>query len=306
MEKLLKASRLNMVSYRAPCWDQGVHANDLPDSSVYASIEMLADDSAAYCIGNSVDEVTPVLQEIINDMNAWSKSNSLTVHPGKTELMVITRSGFIVPLPNVTMDGHTINFVSTSTCLGMEVDNRLKWSAHINTICKKFSKKLKQLKQMKSLSLEAIYFKGILPSVTYGISVWGNCSTRIFQDLQHTHVRAARIIHKIPETVPDHWVLDNINWKNIFYLYKRRVACITFQTCHELSPEPINKLIQKSTLKRSLRDTMKLFVNRPKTEIGRTSFMHRCALIWNSLMKNLKNKPSLQSFKKELARQSHI
>ena len=118
-------------------------------------------------------------------------------------------------------------------------------------------------------------------------------------------VRAARIIHKIPEPVPDHWVLDNINWKNIFYLYKRRVACITFQAYHELSPEPINKLIQKSTLKRSLRDNMKLFVNRPKTEIGRTSFIHRCALIWNSLPKNLKNKPSLQSFKKELARQSH-
>ena len=280
----------------------GIHANDLPDSSVYASIETSADDSTAYCIGNSVDGVTPVLQEVINYMNAWSKSNSLTIHPGKTELMVITRSGFIGPLPNVTMDGHTIDFVSKSTCLGMEVDNRLKWSAHIKTTCKKFSQKLKQLKRMNSLSpevLEAIYFKGILPSVAKGISVWGNCSTRIFQNLEHTRVRVARIIHKIPETVPDHWVLDNINWKNIFCLYKRRVACITYEAYHELSPEPINKLIQKST-------NMKLFVNRPKSEIGRTSFMHRCALIWNSLPKNLKNKPSLQSFEKELGRQSHV
>ena len=189
-------------------------------------------------------------------MNAWSRGNSLTIHPGKTELMVITRSGFIGPLPNVTMDGHTINFVSKSTCLGMEVDNRLKWTAHIKTTCKKFSQKLKQLKRMKSLSpqvLEAIYFKGILPSVTYSISVRGNCSPRIFQDLEDTHVRAARIIHKVPETVPDHCVLDNVNWKSIFYLYKRRVACITFQAYHEMSPEPINKLIQKSTLKRSLK-----------------------------------------------------
>ena len=87
----------------------GVHPNDLPDSSVYASIEMFADGSAAYYTGNSEDEVTPVLQEIINDMNAWFRGNSLTVHPEKTELMVITRSGFIDPLPNVIMDGHTIN-----------------------------------------------------------------------------------------------------------------------------------------------------------------------------------------------------
>ena len=49
---------------------------------------------------------------------------------------------------------------------------------------------------------------------------------------------------------------------------------------------------------------MKLFVNRPISEIGRTSVTHRCALVWNSLPKNLKNKPSLQSFKKDLARQA--
>ena len=55
-------------------------SSDLPDSSVYESIEMFAYDSTAYYIGNSVDEVTPVLQEIINDMNAWSKGNSLTIH----------------------------------------------------------------------------------------------------------------------------------------------------------------------------------------------------------------------------------
>ena len=111
---------------------------------------MFADDSIAYYIGNSVDELTLVLQEIINDMNAWSRGNSLTIHPGKTELIVITRSGFIGPLPNVIMDGHTINFVSKSTCLGMEVDNQLKWPAHIKTTYKKFSHKLKQLKCMSN------------------------------------------------------------------------------------------------------------------------------------------------------------
>ena len=52
---------------------------------------------------------------------------------------------------------------------------------------------------MKSLSpkvLESIYFKGVLPSVTYGICVCGNCFISIFQDLENSHMRAARIIHK--------------------------------------------------------------------------------------------------------------
>ena len=44
---------------------------------------MFADDSTAYFIGNLVNEVTPGPLEIINDMNAWSRSTTLTNTPRK-------------------------------------------------------------------------------------------------------------------------------------------------------------------------------------------------------------------------------
>ena len=37
-------------------------------------------------------------------------------------------------------------------------------------------------------------------------------------------------------------------------------------------------------------------VPRPRTEIGRSSFMHRAALFWNLLPNSFKNSPSLGSF----------
>ena len=72
MERLLESKQIKYGVPPGSLWGPrlyGVHANDLPDSSVYASIEIFADDSIAYCVGNSVDEVIPVLQEIMNDMN---------------------------------------------------------------------------------------------------------------------------------------------------------------------------------------------------------------------------------------------
>ena len=62
--------------------------------------------------------MTPILQRIINDLNEWAKRNSMTIHPGKTELMIISRTGFIGPLPNITINGYNIKLVPKTACSG--------------------------------------------------------------------------------------------------------------------------------------------------------------------------------------------
>ena len=51
--------------------------------------------------------------------------------------------------------------------------------------------------------LEEIYFKSIIPGVTYGISVWGNCSPSALNSLHHIHARAARIVNNLNSTMAD-------------------------------------------------------------------------------------------------------
>ena len=41
------------------------------------------------------------------------------------------------------------------------------------------------------------YFEVILPSVTYGMLVWGSCDQVLFSDLESIHVRAAKIIFNL-------------------------------------------------------------------------------------------------------------
>ena len=120
----------------------------------------------------------------------------MTIHPAKTELMLLSRSNFIGPLQNISLGPNQLNFVTKSTSLGVQIDNKLTWSYHIKSLCKRFRARLKKLKHLKGLdknTLETIYFKGILPSVTYSISVWG--SSNSFQALEDIHIRAARFIH---------------------------------------------------------------------------------------------------------------
>ena len=69
------------------------------------------------------------------------------------------------------------------------------WAMHADHMKKSFVQKVGALKSMKLpvKVLEEIYFKSIVPAVTYGIVVWGY---PIMNSLNLVQARAARVIHQ--------------------------------------------------------------------------------------------------------------
>ena len=119
------------------------------------------------------------------------------MHSIKTEATPIRKSPFIGPLPPLRFGSGFIRLVESSTCLGVKLDNRRSRSDHISYVRKCFSQKVGALKRKKYLpvkTLQEIYFKTIILSVTYCILIWGNCSTALLSNLDFVHLRAARII----------------------------------------------------------------------------------------------------------------
>ena len=142
--------------------------------------------------------------------------------------------------------------------------------------------------------LETIYFKGILPSITYSISVWG--SSNSFQTLEDIHIRAARFIHNIKDSIAKVDVLDKAKWQPISYMCKKRMACIACQAYYNQAPDSINNLFIKHHPQRVLRDNLKFQIQRPNSNFRRDSFSHRTCNLWNNLPVTIKNKPSLSLF----------
>ena len=237
----------------------------------------------------------------------WCRNNGLTIHPDKTEAMIISQKSFIGPLQALKLGDHYVKFVTKSDCLGMTVDNNLNWKAQVERVSKTLSSKLKTLRRMKCLSTsvkESIYFKGLLPSATYGISVWGSCSSGALEPLEKIHRRAAKIIHNISDTTSDVEILNKAKWKSIFYMYTKRLITLTHQAYYENSPDVINKLVSKQERNRNLRDNLKIKLSRPRTEIGRRTFQHRSAILWNSLPETVKRMENKEGFKKKITHYS--
>ena len=85
------------------------------------------------------------------------------------------------------------------------------------------------MRGLPSHVLEEIYYKGIVPSITYCIAVWGSCSPATFNALEQLHIKAAKLIYKLPSETPDDNVLQIAKWMPLSYMYKRRLASIMYQ-----------------------------------------------------------------------------
>ena len=63
------------------------------------NVLMYADDTTIYCIGKSFDEVCLKLNKVFDELRLWSLKSKLSIHPIKTEAMILTKQGFIGPAP---------------------------------------------------------------------------------------------------------------------------------------------------------------------------------------------------------------
>ena len=84
----------------------------------------------------------------------------------------------------------------------------------------------RHLKFLPKEALETIYFKTVIPCVTYGIAVWGSCSSSLLDDLESIHIRAARVIHNIPKRVKKHDILSYVGWQSLKYIYTKRLLIL--------------------------------------------------------------------------------
>lgn len=221
--------------------------------------------------------------------------------------MILSRKQVYGPFPLIKIADKPVNFVLKSKCLGVTIDKDLSWHDHMNTLCSKLNTKVTMLKRMKSLNshtLESFYFSTIIPSVTYGISVWGNCSKVMMKKLNDIHVRAAKIIYGFGDNY-DESILDKVKWKNMSYFYKRSILVLMYKVFNNNIPSRFGKRFElKNT--RSLRKNNNFVIKRCASESSRYCFTYRGCVLWNNLPDDIKEAGSLDDFKVLLKKNSHL
>ena len=90
-----KKSKLLIVEYGVPQGSSfgprlfSIYVNDLASSITTGELHLYADDTTAYVIGNSVEDVTQLLNVLFGEITDWCPQNRMTLHPDKSEVMII-------------------------------------------------------------------------------------------------------------------------------------------------------------------------------------------------------------------------
>ena len=213
--------------------------------------------------------------------------NNLSPHATKCEAMLLTKTQFIGPLNSVIIGKERIEWINHTRRVGVTIDHRLSWSRHLNDVKKSFLNKLNLLKRSSFLSKNALldlYFKVILPSVLYGLIVWGGCiNAEQLNSLEILHRRAARVIYKLPKDLPSSDVYQHTNWDTIDYMYKLRLIKLFYKIVSEESPPTLSYLVNRPFTNYNLRNCNRITVPRFNSYFLKNSVGHRGAILWNNV-----------------------
>ena len=131
----------------------------------------------------------------------------------------------------------------------MTVDEKLTWTQHMLKLKKSFAKKLGLLKKSRFLPRNVrqdLYFKVILPSVAYGLKLWGSCyNSNLFQSVERLYCRAARLIFNLPKDMASAEVLQRAQWPTLSIYHKSAIFICFHKAFHDRLPVTLIDLISK-------------------------------------------------------------
>ena len=291
-----------------------IYINDLPFSLQKCHVSMYADDTAISLSSKSIDDLQNDLNLDLLNLQDWLHASKLSLNVVKTQSLIIGSGPSIRMIENqpdapssFSIGDQDIEMITNTRYLGVQIDSKLNWGKHIDTIKTKANRALGLIKYSKKYLPSDILnkmYRGIVePHLSYCCSVWGCCSESKLDVLQKIQNRAARIVTSSPYDASAAPIIQNLGWPTISDLIRKETATLTYKSLNSLAPDYLSKLFAKCSddRERFLRSSeTDLKIPLLKTINGQKAFSYRGPKLWNSLERATKLAPSLKTFKEQL------
>ena len=299
------------------------HINDLPDN-VQSQVRLFADDCLLYReIKSFQDHVT--LQEDLVKLEIWASKWGMRFNASKCYILSVEKkSTYFYKLCDTILKE-----VQSNPYLGVLFSNDMKWSNHINKICKKANSTLgflrRNLYRCPSSCRKNAYISLVRSLLEYGAVVWDPYTKRDVDTLERVQRAAARFISGDYKSRTPGSVLHLLNKLKLQSLQDRRrdLRLVFFYKVVEgLVPAmPYQKFLTQQKQGRKIRSTRnssylthnpvdsyirnndRCFLVQPcKSDQLKNSFFTRTVIDWNSLDNDIVNAKSIGCFRSALAR----
>ena len=187
-----------------------IYINDLGQIDTDSEIILFADDTNIFVKGKNKDAAYSKANEVLKKIHNYMTSNQLHINLDKTCYMFFSNvnpvdntladdpNDILEDTHNLFINNITIPRVSSIKFLGVTLNENLNWTSHIKTLAKKLSCCIGSLNQIIE-SLPQHLYKDLYHTLfesylTYGISVWGGCSSKALFPIFKAQKKAMRVM----------------------------------------------------------------------------------------------------------------
>ena len=128
----------------------------------------------------------------LTEIAEWLKVKKLTLNINKTLCMLFSKKHSHADI-SIMLEGKLITRVSETKFLGVIIDDKLNWKAHISYISGKISRAIGVIIEAQNLGKEAL-LSLIFPYLTYCNQVWGSTFKYNLNALSKLQKKAIRIV----------------------------------------------------------------------------------------------------------------
>src|SRR3989442_1027811 len=174
-----------------------LYINDLPLCTRLIQFFLFADDTTVLFSCDRLEDLIEIVNRELLYLTDWFSINKLSLNLTKTNYMLFSGHNLLPKHDDVFLCNHSIKQVQLSKFLGIEIDEKLTWKHHIQTIQKKLSTANYILRSIRYKINQAtalkIYDIMILPHLAYCNIIWGNACKTFLLNIHRLQKRALKV-----------------------------------------------------------------------------------------------------------------
>jgi hypothetical protein len=271
-----------------------------------ANVKLFADDTNLFIVDPDIVALNKKANCFIDQLQQWFIANKLSINIAKTCCMVFPSKN----QNKIKIVIHNLEVQKVTSCkyLGVILDNELKWTEHIDSVCKKLFKLIgvfyKLRSKLPAVVLKSIYFAFVHPHILYGIEIYANTNPTYLSKLVKLNNRILRILQNRPLATQVISLYRKYNTLPIERLHVQQILVIAHKFFHHRSllPDVFQKyfVINNMVHCHNTRTKEDIHVQSTSLSVGQKCLRYKIGTLWNSLPKYLKLYMSVETFKRKL------
>ena len=284
-----------------------IYVNDLHRCLNQSLVRLFADDTGLHLYDTDLHNLISKAKGDIKSLFKWCAHNNLTINYSKTCFIIFHTGNKKIPavLDDIQINDISIKRVKSAKYLGIIFDEKLNWSDHVSHVCKSLLKYFGIFNQIKfninkTISRQ-LYFSFIYSRISYGLEIYGNCSSYLLKRIQTIQNKLLKIITLQHYRTPTNELHKSLNILKVKDIQTVNIICFVNKCLLKNYPAHFHNYYTNRTSVYPLRN-LGLTVKEFSTTVGSLSIQILGANLWNDLPIEIKSKSKQMNFRKIVAK----